>query len=132
MELCLSLFPHWAWSIVHGRKRIENRTWRTRHRGRLWIHSSTTKSVISPADMSLLGDMPDPSLLPRGAIIGSVHVVDCVPLADVAGDVYAFGPWCWVLERPKAIRPIPCLGSTKLWHMPQKVQRVALHTRSLR
>ena len=36
----LTIHPVWAWAIVHGHKRVENRTWRTAHRGPLLIHAS--------------------------------------------------------------------------------------------
>ena len=37
----LSVHPHMAWLIVHGFKPVENRNWRTQHRGPLLIHAST-------------------------------------------------------------------------------------------
>ena len=38
----LTLRPHWAWLVVNGYKDIENRSWRTRLRGRVWIHASSS------------------------------------------------------------------------------------------
>ena len=38
--LALSIRQPWAWLIVHGWKDIENRTWRTRVRGRFLIHAA--------------------------------------------------------------------------------------------
>jgi hypothetical protein len=35
----LALRPHWAWFAVNGYKDIENRSWATRLRGRIWIHN---------------------------------------------------------------------------------------------
>ena len=32
----------WASLLVHGIKRIEGRSWRSGHRGRLWVHASGT------------------------------------------------------------------------------------------
>jgi hypothetical protein len=36
----LTLRPHWAWFVVSGHKDIENRSWPTRLRGRIWVHAS--------------------------------------------------------------------------------------------
>src|SRR5687767_9624159 len=40
--MCLSVRQPWAELIVAGRKRVENRTWKTNHRGLLGIHASAT------------------------------------------------------------------------------------------
>lgn len=42
-ELCISVHEPWASLLCYGLKRIEGRGWRTRYRGRLWIHSTGTK-----------------------------------------------------------------------------------------
>lgn len=38
----LSLRPEWAWAVLFADppKIVENRSWRTKHRGRLLIHAS--------------------------------------------------------------------------------------------
>ena len=36
----LSIRQPWAWLIVHGRKDIENRSWRTKFRGRFLVHAA--------------------------------------------------------------------------------------------
>lgn len=131
-EYCLTVHPHWAWAIIHGRKRIENRTWTTNHRGRLFIHASSRRVPIDPCHLSLLKGMPSPDDLTIGAIIGFVDVVDCVPWGEVKEDPYAFGPWCWTLRKPTPIQPVQCLGRTKLWHPPRRAVSAARHTRSPR
>ena len=35
----LTLRPQWAWFVVNGHKDIENRSWPTRLRGRIWVHA---------------------------------------------------------------------------------------------
>jgi hypothetical protein len=122
--LCLSVYPHWAWAIIHGEKRIENRTWKTNIRGRIFIHASCSQSPLSPSDRRLLAGMPDVSSL-AGCIIGSVEIVDCVPLCDVEGERYASGPWCWILARPRSMRPLHCRGAARFWRAPRSVaQRI--------
>lgn len=119
----LTLYPIWAWLIIHGPKRIENRTWATRHRGRLAIHAG--KARTRPADrleeraireeMARQGIVV-PDVLPSSCILGTVHLTDCVPLSQVAGQPFAEGPWCWLLDDVRALaEPIPSHGSQGLW-----------------
>jgi hypothetical protein len=77
------------------------RAWpgRGRHRDRFLIHRA--KSREQP-----------------GALVAIVDLVDCVPLADVAGEPFAEGPWCWVLTNVGRIKPIPWRGRQKLFDVP--------------
>src|SRR5258708_38096209 len=72
----LSIQQPWAWAILAGVKTVENRTWRTFHRGPLLIHASK-KPWTGKAD--LLGHVP-PGKLPIGVLLGTVEVLDCVPI----------------------------------------------------
>jgi hypothetical protein len=47
-----------------------------------------------------------------------VEVVDCVPLAEVEGDPFALGPWCWLLRRPRRLRPVPFAGQVSFFDVP--------------
>jgi hypothetical protein len=86
----------WASLIASGAKLVENRSWRTRHRGPLAIHAAK----------------------PTGAIVAIVDLVDCVPLAEVAGQPFAEGPFCWLLANARPITPIPYRGRQKLFDVP--------------
>lgn len=85
----LSIKQPWASLIAHGIKDIENRTWKTNFRGRIYIHASGIAvkekfSVLSqeqrfeaethPKNFNVLY-FDD---LPKSAIIGEVDIVDCV------------------------------------------------------
>ncbi len=115
----LSIQQPWAWAILAGVKRVENRTWRTFHRGPLLIHASK-KPWAGQAD--LRGHVP-PRELPVGVLLGTVDVLDCVP---VGGDLFeriddplAVGPWCWLLGNPRPFeRPIPFQGKPGLFDVP--------------
>lgn len=76
-------------SINLGIKDIENRTWRTKYRGRIYVHSSVTPAFVG----SYKDNLPDGfwaglkeqerrslllSIQHRGAIIGEVDIVGCV------------------------------------------------------
>ena len=116
----LTICQPWAWAIVHGAKRIENRTWRTGFRGRLAIHAGMSRRW-------LLGEvvLPDGTPVPPatslmfGAIVGTATLVDCVQ--DIAApaalrdNAFAEGPWYWVLDEVVACDPIPCRGALGLW-----------------
>ena len=81
----------WAWLIVNGIKDIENRSWKTKIRGRVLIHASKKmyKEDIDDARRLLRERrfktylpggkiMPLPDTFDRGGIVGSVEIVDCV------------------------------------------------------
>lgn len=88
--LILSIRQPWAWLIMHAGKDIENRSWPTKVRGRVLIH--TAKGVTRPEwqeawewvrcacpDAWDKGKrMIQPGAIERGGIIGSVDIVDCV------------------------------------------------------
>jgi hypothetical protein len=85
----------WASLIVEGLKDIENRTWQTKYRGRVLIHSAvkpdiefknrclvglygigmTEEMILSANKLSFKWDA---FLNENGLIIGSVEIVDCV------------------------------------------------------
>lgn len=95
----LSIKQPWASLIAHGIKDIENRTWKTNFRGRIYIHASgkwhsrsnsndvrdlLTSEQIKKIPHSLQADFIDRGIIvkdesiPLSAIIGEVDIVDCV------------------------------------------------------
>ena len=85
----LSIKQPWASLIAHGIKDIENRTWKTHFRGRIYIHASG--KLAAPKDS--LGLLMPKDITPNdmdwyewvwkkeyllSAIIGEVDIVDCV------------------------------------------------------
>ena len=114
----ITVNPIWAWSIIHGPKRIENRGWRTFHRGPLAIHAGRSRKTEAEdrAFLEALGvALPDD--VPAGVILGTVDLTDCQPFAGpLRADPWACGPWCWILENPRPfITPIPARGQQRLW-----------------
>lgn len=106
----LTVKQPWAWAIIHGPKRIENRSWWTRYRGPLLIHAAKSRER--------LGDYgpgePDPDSLGFQVIVGQVKLLDCVPFAEAVGRPFAEGPWCWLLGDPQLLPPIPWKGQQGL------------------
>ena len=137
---CLSVRQPWASLIVGGRKWAENRTWPTRHRGRLGIHVS--KSPAAADDVAEAG-LSTGEGLPLGALLGWVTLVDVVetarakvPAADACVAALADGghppseaaaedgrpfvietsPFVWVLAEPVRLEtPVPARGQTSVW-----------------
>lgn len=80
----LTIKQPWASLIAHGVKDIENRTWKTKYRGRIYIHASSPRKfkvdltdeqakLIAPVLKSVFDGR-----MTFGAIIGEVDIVDCV------------------------------------------------------
>jgi hypothetical protein len=79
----LSIRQPWAALIVMGLKDIENRPWRTSHRGSIFVHASLGRSGRSLYDIERIYGVALSDELMRlcalvGGIIGSVDLVDCV------------------------------------------------------
>jgi hypothetical protein len=116
---CLSVRQPWASAIISGVKRVENRSRRTSHRGRLAIHAAQRD------------DAPDlPADLPRGAVIGTVDVIDCVHIDDappeLRDDPHATGPWLWVLDDPRPFaEPVSLRGMLGLFDVPDDLEQFA-------
>ena len=70
----------WAALIIAGLKPVENRSWSTRHRGRLHIHAAARDdrdawASLTEAEHAAVADLGP---VARSAIIGSVDLVDVV------------------------------------------------------
>ena len=77
----VSIKQPWAYLIASGIKDIENRTWKTHFRGRVYIHASAkiAFTLFTPEQSNVLRPLnlvPDNYSL--SAIIGEVDIVDCV------------------------------------------------------
>lgn len=112
----LSVRQPWAWAIEQGHKPIENRTWTTSYRGPLIIHASSSRDSLGEGRGVLPEYVPAEELI-FGALICVVQLVDVVPLARVRSNPYAEGPWCWLLEDVRRIRPIRMPGKQGLFRV---------------
>lgn len=129
----LTLTQPWATCIAHGPKRVENRTWSPHVRTpfQLAIHAGRALCEEDYAKVRDVGwtEMGWPNIapaveLPRGAVVAVATVVAVVSPEGRPGDVWASGPYCWVLEDVRALpRPVPCRGSRRLWALPTAVER---------
>lgn len=127
----ISIKQPWASLIAHGIKDIENRTWKCpqKHIGqRVLIHASNSKVVgwimnceqrvqilVHPSGLAGV----DCNKLPRGAIIGSVVIADCVQNHP---SVWAEkGCWNWILKDAVLFdKPIENVkGKLSFWEYPK-------------
>jgi len=123
------------------RKRIENRTWPTRYRGPMLVHSSLNHDAVQRAYVNGRRlyelDREWCSRQPHGVLLGLVELVDCFQVGSegeqvalrrfpwLHGHPYADGPWCWVLGNARAlVEPRPYTGSQGLWTVAEKTKDV--------
>lgn len=113
----LSIRQPWAWAIMAGLKRVENRDWSTKYRGTLLIHAGL-RLDRAPRTHALFAQLEIvvPDNLPRGVILGSVELVDVLPVDSLAEDPWAFGELCWILKNPQSFaRSVPQKGRLGLF-----------------
>ena len=125
----LSLMEPWASLIKEKQKVIETRSWNTKYRGELYIHSSLKK--INKKDthiQKLLEFIPDKEML-YGKIICKCKLVDCIYMDDdflkktnnnskeyICGD-YREGRYAWILEDIEVLeKPIEAKGQLNIWN----------------
>ena len=134
---CLSVRQPWASLIIAAGKDIENRSWPTRLRGRVLIHAAKGMTRDEHADaiaFAVRAINADPrnagsprrttlrdlgfafGELPRGAIIGSVEIVDCVTDSDSPWFVGRYG---FVLRDPRPLPVFPYRGALGLFGVPR-------------
>lgn len=106
--------------IALGKKHFETRSWGTKYRGEIYIH--TAKTV-----------MPDPvegceKIFPLGRIVLKAKLTDCIKMDEdfiesirKNPDEYAFGfyevgRYAWKLEDIEIIDPIKVNGHQSIWN----------------
>ena len=144
----LTILQPYAWLIVHGPQRVENRTWFTRYRGPLLIHAGKRLApndwwyddVAAARERGLIEAPPIEAdevitqwarrVFPRGALIGTCELLGCLrynPYGTLAADRWAHGPFCWILSDVRAFPdPIPYRGQRGLFHVPDSAVSSAM------
>lgn len=131
-QFALSIRQPWAWCILHCGKDIENRSWPTRFRGTIALHAAqgltaaeyedclTTLDAISERHRFPPGlTMPTIRELPRGGIVGTVDVVDCVSQSD---SPWFFGRYGFRLANPRPVEFIPLSGALGVFDWRQRLK----------
>ena len=123
-EYYLSVRQPYAWSIVEGIKDVENRSWATKIRGRIFIHAGKNNTGVDDGldDLRRMGvrTLPKEQDMTFGAIIGSVEIVDCVE--KNGSKWFEKGSIGFVLEKPKKLKaPVTMKANAKMQRMPSGV-----------
>ena len=125
---CLSVRQPWAWAIMAGLKRYENRTWTTNHRGLMAIHAGRSRAEFTPVNRSLFDALmpgrPPVDQLTFGAIIGLVDLIDIRPASECPPDPFVEGPFCWIVENPRPIEPELFAGRLGLFEIPEHLIKI--------
>lgn len=136
----ISIKQPWASLICYGIKDIENRTWQTKFRGRVLVHSSakndsrshSINNIFTPEQWEKMRITGGSNLLWKmiksnwelSAIIGSVEIVDCVINHNsiwAEGTISKGYPvYNWVLAKPVLFaEPILNVkGKLSFWDYP--------------
>ena len=131
----LTIRQPWLWSILHAGKRVENRTWQTRLRGRVLLHAASRLAEADSVEAwrclcRRLGIIqPDLDSLPLGQILGSALIVDCTHLRDP----WALpGHWQFVLADVRLLAPVAIPGRLGFWRLPETWGLVETSTPALK
>lgn len=123
----LSIRQPWSELVLQGRKTIELRTWKTNYRGRIAVHAAQKVELQACAVYGF-----DPAKLVCGALVGTVDIVEMVPLNEKhwdelrdqhldlgtdPGDLLG-----WRLANPQRLpQPIPMPGHLGLFNVPDQL-----------
>lgn len=117
MDRALSIRQPWASMIVLGYKPVENRTWKTNYRGDLLIHAA--QAFDQDGYDWISEHLPHIPIIgmkfPRGGIIGSARVVDCVTSYD---SPWFSGPVGILLADPYELPFLPFKGRLGIFPCP--------------
>ena len=107
----ISIQQPWAWLIVNGYKDVENRTWATKHRGRVLIHAPKTvdkTAFQAQREWVQASGIQIPDDLPTGAIVGEATITGTV---KTSASPWFAGPVAIELAAAVAYaEPIPARG----------------------
>lgn len=130
----LSYRDPWGWLVARGIKGVDNRSWKTTFRGRIYIQVSKTFDYdgfnyicVHPELVRCMDTRGKDFCIEEftalavmqpnaGKIIGEVDVVDCIeksdsPQWDFPAAGWFFGPFGLVHKNPELYRvPVPCKG----------------------
>lgn len=131
----LTVRQPWAWALVFGPKRVENRSWSTTYRGELVIHAGKVIDGVGNLDERILAAIETyygghargqrAGAMTTGAALAVTHLTDvhmevggcCAPWGDL-------GAFHWVTNDPQPFgTPIPMLGRLSLWEILDDVPR---------
>lgn len=112
----LSVKQPWAWCIFNAGKDIENRSWATTYRGKLYIHASKQFDWGAYSNIMLDYNIPQNlKTFEQGGIVGSVNVDACIK--NSVSNWADKNLWNWVLRNQKSTTFRPCKGQLGIFDM---------------
>lgn len=102
----------WATAIIRAGKDVENRSWPTSYRGRLWIHAGR---IRDPVEIEGLDD--EQLSRDAGHVLGHVTLIDVI--RDSPSAWARPGQWHWILSDARPVRAFPRRGAIGLQRMTQ-------------
>lgn len=124
----LSIRQPWAWLVANGHKPIENRTWKTKFRGRVLIHASKgmTNDEYDDALATAMhaghrSYFPPREKLERGGIVGVATIIDCVPPDRLSSPWHMGDQFGFQIADAKVLPFIPCKGALGFFDIPPDV-----------
>lgn len=134
-----TIYAPYAWAVYHDVKHYETVSRNYKIRGTVAIHAAKTMPKHASVQFfhSLLQETKDLTFietfspdwldsLPRGMILGTVEIVDCVPVETIRTNLpplerafgnYTDGRYVLVLKNPQPFgTPIPAKGQQGWWN----------------
>jgi len=123
----LSFRQPWAELVLRGQKTLDLRTYNSHFRGRFLIHAAQEIEREACVAHGL-----DPDALPTGGLVGSVELVDVVPLDEatyaarqaehLGGRSFRAGLFGWALARPERLPAlVPLDGRRRLFDVDDRL-----------
>lgn len=104
----LTIKQPWASAIIELGKNIENRSWRTTYRGMILIHAGLgwdNEGEIWIRKQGLASpDFFENCRKNSGKIIGIVELSDIKKMAEIKENIWARGPFCWIISEVISIQ----------------------------
>ena len=69
--------------------------------------------------------LPPDDRLTFGALLGLVDLVAIKPAAECPPDPFVEGPFCWIVENPRPIEPVPYAGHLGLFDVPDELIKLS-------
>lgn len=125
----VSLKEPWASLIKENIKHIETRSWKTKYRGKIYIHTSLKPVSKKDYKVNNLINLLSNKEFKYGYIIAEATLVDCIYMDEeyltkikdnnqeyICGE-YSIGRYAWILEDIKELKePIPAKGQLGIWN----------------
>ena len=135
---CMSMHQPWASLLIEGIKRVEGRYWDTKHRGRLWIASTSqdpTEEDIEEVESFYKevykGEVNFPKHYPKSVLLGCVDLYDVKTQEEYVktdlGKVETSDcDFVFHVRNPrKLIVPFSILGKPKIYDLNKEVIKSA-------